>query len=106
VQRSLTKRFESISNLSYDERLQKLENEGSELRRLQADLLMCYKILHHFVVQNSIELGLDAGTVLFLLRIIIVWNRLSDEIVNASSISSFYYKLVKIDLFFAIIGKH
>jgi len=35
-------------------------------------------------------------------RIINVWHWLSDEIVNAS----FYYKLVKIDLSFAIIGKH
>jgi len=30
----------------------------------------------------------------------------NDEIVNAYSISSFYYKLIKTDLSFAIIGKN
>jgi len=41
VQRWFTKRIKSVYNLSYDERLLKLENELFRLRRLQADLLMC-----------------------------------------------------------------
>ena len=37
----------SWSNLTYDVRLIKLGNDRLELRRLQAELLMCYKIPHH-----------------------------------------------------------
>jgi len=45
---------------------------------------------------------------LFSVRIIKVWNRLSDKIVGliASRISSFYYKLVNTYLLFALIEKH
>ena len=43
VQRWFTKRIIASSNLSYEERLLKLGNEQLELRRLQADLLMCFK---------------------------------------------------------------
>jgi len=46
VQRWFAKRVKSVSNLSYDERLLKLEIERLELR---TDLLMSYKTLHHFV---------------------------------------------------------
>jgi len=49
VQRWFTKRIKSLSNLTYDERLIKLGNDRFELRRLRADLLMCYIILHHSV---------------------------------------------------------
>jgi len=49
VQRWFTKRIKSLSNLTYDELLIKLGNDRLELRRLRADLLMCYKILHHSV---------------------------------------------------------
>jgi len=49
VQRWFTKRIKSVSNLSYDERSLKLENDRLELRRLRADLLMYYKIISHFV---------------------------------------------------------
>jgi len=101
-------------------------NERLELRRLRADLLMCYKILHHFVDipqddcftishvkitrENSYKLfvsnsRVDARAYFFSVRIITVRHRLSDVIV-ASSISSFYNKIVKADLSFAIIGKH
>jgi len=88
---------------------------------------MCYKILHHFVYipqdyffiisnvkitrGNSFKLTvpnskIDACADFFPVRIIDAWNWLSDENVNASSIFSFYYILVKTDLSFAIIGKH
>jgi len=49
VQKRSTKRIKSLSNLTYDERLIRLGNDRLELRRLRADLLMCYKILHHSV---------------------------------------------------------
>jgi len=49
VQRWFTKWIKSLSNLTHDERLIKLRNDRLELRRLRADLLICYKILHHHV---------------------------------------------------------
>jgi len=49
VQWWFTKRIKYVSNLTYDERLIKLGNDRLELRRLRADLLMCYKILNHSV---------------------------------------------------------
>jgi len=52
VQRWFIKRIKSLSNLTYDERLIKLGNDRLELRRLfyiRADLLICYKTLHHSV---------------------------------------------------------
>jgi len=48
----------------------------------------------------------DARSNFFSVRFINVRNRLSDEVLNASSISSIHYKLVKTDLYFAIIEKH
>jgi len=126
VQRWFTKRIKSLSNLAYDERLIKLGNDRLELRRLRADLLMCYKILHHsvdlhqedFFTMSSIIITrgnsyklivpnyiLNARANYFSVRIINVWNRLSDEMVNASSVSSFNYKLINTDLKFGLIGK-
>jgi len=87
---------------------------------------MCYKILHHsvdlhqddFFTMSSIiktrgnsykrivpNSRINARANYFSLRIINVWNRLSDEMVNASSVSSFNYKLIKTDLKFELIGR-
>jgi len=49
VPRWFTKRIVSLSNLSYYERLFKLDNERLKLRCLRAGLQMCYKILIHFI---------------------------------------------------------
>ena len=49
VQRWFTKRIKGLSYLSYDERLSVLNNERLELRRLRADLLMCFKIVYNIV---------------------------------------------------------
>ena len=40
-----------------------------------------------------------------LVRVIMVWNKLSDDIVNAPSINSFSNELKKLDLSFDHIGK-
>jgi len=87
---------------------------------------MCYKILHHsvdllkedFFTMNSFiktrgnsyklivpNSRINAGANYFSVRIINAWNRLSDKMVNASSVSSFHYKLNNTDLKFALIGK-
>jgi len=86
---------------------------------------MCYKILHHSVdlhkedfftmssiiktLGNSYKLivpnsKINARTNYFSVRIINVWNRLSDELVNAFSVSSFNYKLINTDLNFELVG--
>jgi len=107
--------------------LLKLENERLELRHLRADLLnanvlqntapFCYtpRRLFHLAIShvkitrnNSFEhivpnYRVDVRADCLAFGIINVWNQLSDEIVNASSISSFHEKLVKTN--FALIGK-
>jgi len=97
-----------------------------DLRRLWADLLMCYKILHHSVDLHHEDLSLwvaslkreairinllyqlpnsriNARANYFSVRIINVWNRLSDDMVNASSFSSFNYKLINSDLLLVLL---
>jgi len=57
---------------------------------------------YKLIVPNS---RINARANYFSVRIINVWNRLSDEMVNASSVSSFNYKLINTDLKFGLIGK-
>ena len=47
VQRHFTKRITVLRNLSYDERLACLELDTLECRRLKADLILYYKIMHN-----------------------------------------------------------
>jgi len=49
------------------------------------------QLLFQFLEYSSIQFR--AGADFFSVRIINVWNQLSDEIVNASSTTSFHYKL-------------
>jgi hypothetical protein len=49
VQRSLTKAIDKLHFCSYKERLLNLNLDSLQYRRLKADLLMCYKILHGLV---------------------------------------------------------
>ena len=45
VQRRFTKKIPGLFNFSYDERLQTLKLERLEVRRIKADLILCYKIV-------------------------------------------------------------
>jgi len=49
VQRSFTKRLPGFHKYSYQTRLKILGLERLEIRRLYADLTMCYKIVHKLV---------------------------------------------------------
>ena len=49
VQRSFTKRLPGFLKLSYDTRLKRLGLDRLEIRRLHADLIMCYKMVHKLV---------------------------------------------------------
>jgi len=123
VQRWFTKRIKSLSNFTYDERLIKFGNDRLELRRLRADLIMCYKILHQsvdlhqedFFTMSSIiktrgnsyklmvpNSRINARANYVSVRIINVWTRLSDEMVNGSSFLSFNYKLINTHLSFGL----
>ena len=50
VQRHFTKRFPELRNLSYKERLSKLNLVRLELCRLQFDLIMCHKRLSSIII--------------------------------------------------------
>jgi hypothetical protein len=111
VQRLFTRRLLGLEKLSYDARLKVLQIPSLELRRLRADLLMCFKIVNgyiagppenyglHTVVNRSTrghdkKLFCDHTRVeprrnYFGNRIIGPWNSLSAEIVNAPSIAVF-----------------
>jgi len=103
---------------------QDLDVHTTVLCNLRVDLLKCYKILHYFVDisldefftdshdkitrSNSFKLivpnsRVDAGTDFFSIRFIYVWKRISDEIVNTSSISTFYIRLLKTDFIISIL---
>ena len=53
VQRRFTKRLPGLKSLSYDDRCAHLGIDRLELRRLRADLILCYKILHGLVLLLS-----------------------------------------------------
>ena len=114
VQRWFTKRIKGLSHLTYDERLSELNIERLELRRLRADLLMCFKIVYNIVDLpfkdfftfndfsitrgNSLKLNvpisrINARADFFAVRIISLWNNLSDDVVNSSNISIFATKI-------------
>jgi len=49
VQRRFTKRLSGFNSFSYDERCTRLGINRLELRRLHADLILCYNIIHAYV---------------------------------------------------------
>ena len=49
VQKRITKRLVGLSKISSNRRLEMLNIESLEERRLRSDLIMCYKILRGFV---------------------------------------------------------
>ena len=55
VQRAFTKRLPGLSSFSYVDRLQIVSLQTLEHRRLLADLLLCYKIIHGLVALNFDE---------------------------------------------------
>ena len=110
VQRLFTKRLPGFQGLGYLARLKKASLHTLELRRLWADLCFCYKMLRshvdtpidQFFVLNTAEqtrghnwklksktARLDSRLHFFSYRVVRVWNSLSPDTVNASSIFSF-----------------
>jgi len=126
VQRSFTKRLPGFQKLSYDTRLKRLGLVRLELRRLHADLIMCYKMVHKLVNipfwsfftlsqynstrGHSLKLfypdsRVNARASFFSVRIISLWNRLPASLVQVHNLIKFKSMLRTIDLSFALLGK-
>ncbi len=111
VQRTFTKRLEGLSMCTYKERLEKLNLETLELRRLKNDLVVCHKLLHgqinsnynHFfqlVNHNNTTRGhnyklakqfscINAHKFDFSNRVINAWNSLPVDVVCAHAVNRF-----------------
>ena len=119
VQRHFTKFLPNCKDLSYATRLTTLKLQSLEHRRLIADLVMCYNIIHGnncLNPQTFFKLNLSAITRGHPLRISVplatlnvrqhfyatrvtpIWNSLPTEIVTAPSVHQFKSGLIKTDL--------
>jgi len=119
VQRWYTKRLVGFHNFSYDERCKMLGLERLELRRLHADLIYCFNIIHDFTCLlpndfftlsgvnitrgNDLKLKLPVSRVdcrkhFFAVRIIHIWNSLPNDIVLSDNCTVFKKRLQLINL--------
>ena len=110
VQRMFTKKLAGYQGLNYKARLEKAGLCTLELRRLRADLCLCYKILHGQIdtpIQKFFELDnsrqtrghnwklklttsrLESRLHFYSQRVVSPWNFLSKNTVNATSFVSF-----------------
>ena len=114
VQRRFTKHIDGLKHLSYAERLATLNLFSVKGRLLSSDLIKCWKIFHK---QSSLKysdfftlaplsylrghsfkiftpnVNTDIRKRSFAYRIINIWNSLSQETVNATSIETFKHNL-------------
>jgi len=120
VQRRFTKRLRGINLLSYCDRLTKLELNTLELRRLHNDLVMCYKIVFGLIdvkftdfftftpsgVTRGNQFKLyktradEARNSFFTNRVLNVWNAVSPDIVDFTSLCTFKHTIKLADFSF------
>ena len=102
VQRHFIKRLHGLNNLSYGDRLNIFGLESVELRRIHADLIILYKLLHKNIACNECNVfnfnsvlntrghayklvknrcRLDCRKTSFSFRVINMWNFLYNDIV-------------------------
>ena len=115
VQRRFTKSLSGMSFFYYSERLRLLNLDFLEMRRLRADLMLCFKMLKGFadvdvseffehVAPDSVTRGhryklvhpsvrINGRQHFLVVRIIPVWNSLSSNVVEVESISCFEARL-------------
>lgn len=118
VQRRATKQIPTLKNMTYEERLIKLDLPTLAYRRVRGDMIETYKILSRIydgeVCGDLFTMSVDAGTrghskklyksrsrldkrkYAFCNRVVNTWNSLPEEVVNAESVISFEKKLDKI----------
>ena len=124
VQRRFTKRIPGLEGLSYMQRLDKLNLESLELRRLKADLCQTFKIIREcdrlekrefFAFAANSNRGHGYKVCLpkfqtnlvrssFSYRVIKAWNSLSHEAVNVANLVRFKRRLDQTDLSNFLIG--
>ena len=118
IQRTYTRRIDTLFELSYRDRLRYCNLELLELRRLKRDLCLVYKIIHglidlHFneffeYVPHSrtrghvYKLYPKHGSTIrcltsFAFRVVNPWNSLSSHVVESASINIFKHKLNRIN---------
>ena len=118
VQRRFTKRLPGFQHLSYEDRLSRLHLPSLELRRIHADLVMCYKIIFGYMkvdVNELFELNnvkvtrghayslrkrfcrSSARSSFFADRVINIWNFLPPNTVNFNSLASFKNTIKSVD---------
>ena len=114
VQRAYTKRYPGLWNLSYHARLQELNLESLEVRRLKADIYEAFKILNnqsplsseniltssrHSTRQELIKVGGKCAERLhfFSNRVVPFYNSVPPEIRHSASLVLFKSRLQKID---------
>jgi len=115
VQRLFTRRLDPCRNLSYSERLNYCCLITLERRRLIADLVLLYKIVHNLVtVDLDNALSFSKGSTrghsyklevkrartnvrlhFFTVRTIKIWNSLTEAVVSATSVNSFKNSLTE-----------
>jgi len=123
IQRYLTKRLEDLWDVSNSERLDICNLVPLELRRVWADLILCFKIVHkhidlpmeyYFKLStcyrtrgHNFKLSIpvcfsNVRRHFFATRVVSIWNSLSFEIVNLPYVLRFKNKLkhVNLDKFF------
>ena len=120
IQRVFTKRLIGYAGLTYNERLVKSSLCRLELRRLHADLTLCFRVLHNLTVLKwdnmftfekpklhrmghcwklrSKRARLDTRLHFFANRTVRVWNKLTSETVCCSSVQAFKARLITEDL--------
>ena len=119
VQRKFTRAVCNLRGCTYEERLLNLGLDSLLCRRIKADLILCYKMLHGLIYidpscsvvpsQTAFTRGHSSKLVKFCVatdrdkyffthRVVSVWNALPDYIVSSSSLDSFKRKLKNFDL--------
>ena len=109
VQRRFTKRLRGMYDLSYNERLQRLNIERLEARRLRTDTVTAYKIIFGLIKCNNFfslsdcpietrghsykliqpNCNNDSRKYCFASRVVKLWNNLPAETTNFTSLFAF-----------------
>ena len=119
VQRNFTKRLQGLSDLPYADRLVLCGLQSLELRRLNIDLILVFKIVYKLVSLDfdrffaldknnrtrghNIKLSLPRCSSrvrqnFFSIRVITAWNSLPSECVNSTTVRIFKTRLLSVDL--------
>ena len=115
IQRKFTKSLLGLSNLPYNERLNRLNLQPLEIRRIFFDLILLYKIVHGLIDINPSDFfqystnstrghsykiliqysRVNVRKYFFINRVAPIWNCLDESTVNSTSVHSLKKKLLE-----------